>query len=85
MPDGGTLTVDAHGGRNLTVTVSDTGTGVPKDTIKKIFLPFFTTKDKGVGLGLALVHKIVLSHGGRLEVESTQGKGTAFTVIIPAR
>jgi PAS domain S-box-containing protein len=85
MPDGGTLTVDAHGERNLTVTVADTGTGVPKDTIKKIFLPFFTTKDKGVGLGLALVHKIVLSHGGRLEVESTQGKGTAFTVIIPAR
>jgi PAS domain S-box-containing protein len=85
MPDGGTLTVDAHGGRNLTVTVADTGTGVPQDTIKKIFLPFFTTKDKGVGLGLALVHKIVLSHGGRLEVKSTQGNGTAFTVIIPAR
>jgi PAS domain S-box-containing protein len=85
MPDGGTLTVDAHGGRNLTVTVADAGTGVPNETIKKIFLPFFTTKDKGVGLGLALVHKIVLSHGGRLEVESTQGKGTAFTVIIPAR
>ena len=85
MPDGGTLTVDAHGGRNVTVTVADTGTGVPPDTIKKIFLPFFTTKDKGVGLGLALVHKIVLSHGGRLEVESTQGKGTVFTVIIPAR
>jgi len=85
MPDGGTLTVDAHGGTNLTVTVADTGTGVPKDTIKKIFLPFFTTKDKGVGLGLALVHKIVLSHGGRVEVESKQGKGTAFTVVIPAR
>lgn len=85
MPAGGTLTVDAHGGTNLTVTVADTGMGVPSDTIKKIFLPFFTTKDKGVGLGLALVHKIVLSHGGRVEVESTQGKGTAFTVVIPAR
>jgi PAS domain S-box-containing protein len=85
MPDGGTLTVEARGGKNLTVTVADTGTGIPQDAIKKIFLPFFTTKDKGVGLGLALVHKIVLSHGGRLEVESTEGKGTAFTVIIPAR
>jgi PAS domain S-box-containing protein len=85
MPDGGTLTVEAHGGKNLAVSVADTGTGVPPDTIKKIFLPFFTTKDKGVGLGLALVHKIVLSHGGRIEVESKQGKGTAFTVIIPAR
>ena len=79
------MTVEAHGGRNLTVTVADTGTGVPTDTIKKIFLPFFTTKDKGVGLGLALVHKIVLSHGGRVEVESKIGKGTVFAVIIPAR
>ncbi|HUI66710.1 MAG TPA: ATP-binding protein [Nitrospirota bacterium] len=85
MPDGGTLTIDAHGGKNLTVTVADTGIGIHQDTIKKIFLPFFTTKDKGVGLGLALVHKIVLSHGGRLEVESAQGKGTAFTVTIPTR
>jgi two-component system sensor histidine kinase AtoS len=85
MPDGGTMTIEAHGGRNLTVTVADTGMGVPEDTIKKIFLPFFTTKDKGVGLGLALVHKIVLSHGGRIEVESKKGKGTAFVVIIPAR
>jgi PAS domain S-box-containing protein len=85
MPGGGTLTVKAHGGKNLTVAVTDTGTGIPPETIRKIFLPFFTTKDKGVGLGLALVHKIVLSHGGRLEVESTEGMGTAFTVIIPAR
>jgi PAS domain S-box-containing protein len=85
MPEGGTLTIDAHGGTNLTVTVADIGTGVPPDTIKKIFLPFFTTKDKGVGLGLALVHKIVLSHGGRVEVQSAQGKGTTFTVVIPAR
>jgi PAS domain S-box-containing protein len=85
MPDGGTLTVEAHGGRNLNVIVTDTGTGVPPDTVKKIFLPFFTTKDKGVGLGLALVHKIVLSHGGRIEVESAPGKGTTFTVVIPAR
>ena len=85
MPDGGTLTIKARGGKNLTVAIADTGTGIPQDTIKKIFLPFFTTKDKGVGLGLALAHKIVLSHGGRLEVESKEGKGTEFTVIIPAR
>jgi PAS domain S-box-containing protein len=85
MPNGGTLTIEARGGKNLTVAIADTGTGIPQDTIKKIFLPFFTTKDKGVGLGLALVHKIVLSHGGRLEVESSEGKGTAFTMIIPVR
>ena len=85
MPDGGTLTIEASGGKNLTVAVADTGRGIPKDSLKKIFLPFFTTKDKGVGLGLALAHKIVLSHGGRLEVESTEGRGTEFTVTIPAR
>ena len=60
MPEGGTLTVDAEDGpRRLTVRVADTGIGIPRDALKKIFLPFFTTKDTGVGLGLALVHKIV--------------------------
>jgi signal transduction histidine kinase len=52
--------------------------------VKKIFLPFFTTKDKGVGMGLALAHKVIASHGGRIEVESEEGKGTVFTVILPA-
>jgi signal transduction histidine kinase len=84
MPRGGTLTVDAETGpRLLTVRVGDTGTGIPRDALKKIFLPFFTTKDTGVGLGLALVHKIILSHGGRIEVESTEGKGSVFTVQLP--
>lgn len=84
MPQGGTLTVDAKTGpRLLTVRVADTGTGIPRDALKKIFLPFFTTKDTGVGLGLALVHKIILSHGGRIEVESTEGKGSVFTVQLP--
>ncbi len=85
MPEGGTLTVKAQGGRDLTVAIADTGTGIPPETIKKIFLPFFTTKDKGVGLGLALAHKIVLSHGGRIEVESIEGRGTSFRVTIPVR
>jgi signal transduction histidine kinase len=51
--------------------------------VKKIFLPFFTTKDRGVGLGLALVHKVITTHGGRIEVESAEGKGTVFTIILP--
>ncbi len=79
----GTITVETRAGKKLTVIVRDTGTGIPNDKIKKIFLPFFTTKDRGVGLGLALAHKIILSHGGRIEVESTEGKGTVFTVTLP--
>ncbi len=83
MPEGGTLRVDEQPGKDLKLTFRDTGVGIPGDTLKKIFLPFFTTKDKGVGLGLALVHKIILSHGGRIEAESEEGKGTVFTVVLP--
>jgi two-component system sensor histidine kinase AtoS len=83
IPEEGTISIEARAGKKLTIIVRDTGTGIPKDKMKKIFLPFFTTKDKGVGLGLALAHKIILSHGGRVEVESTEGKGTAFTVTLP--
>ncbi len=84
MPEGGTLTIrGASIGRELSLTIADTGVGIPRDTLKKIFLPFFTTKDTGVGLGLALVHKIVLSHGGRIDVQSREGQGTTFTVVLP--
>jgi signal transduction histidine kinase len=83
MPDGGTLSVEAHDGKEAAIVVRDTGVGIPADKIKKIFLPFFTTKDKGVGMGLALTHKIITSHGGRIDVESREGKGTTFTVTLP--
>ncbi|MFQ5780514.1 MAG: nitrogen regulation protein NR(II), partial [Nitrospiria bacterium] len=65
------------------VEISDTGAGIPKENLDKIFLPFFTTKEKGTGLGLALVHKIILSHGGHLSVASVEGKGTTFRVSLP--
>ena len=68
----------------MAVTIADTGVGIPKDRLAKIFLPFFTMKAKGTGLGLALVHKIVLLHNGRIEVESREGKGTTFHVFLPA-
>jgi PAS domain S-box-containing protein len=83
MPDGGTLSVEERSGKDLVIEVRDTGPGIPPDLLKKIFLPFFTTKDKGVGLGLALAHKIILSHGGRIEVGSDEGRGTVFTVTLP--
>lgn len=84
MPEGGTLTIQGMStSRELSLTIADIGTGIPRDTLKKIFLPFFTTKDTGVGLGLALVHKIVLSHGGRIDVRSSEGQGTTFTVVLP--
>jgi two-component system sensor histidine kinase AtoS len=84
MPGGGNVFLGA-GMKNdeLAVVIRDTGTGIPPAIVKKIFLPFYTTKDKGVGMGLALAHKVITSHGGRIEVESKEGKGTTFTVMLP--
>jgi len=83
MPEGGTLLIQGEKNKELKIMIRDTGAGIPEENLKKIFLPFFTTKDRGVGLGLALVHKIILSHGGRIEAESDEGKGTTFRVILP--
>lgn len=67
----------------LAVRISDTGPGIPREHLDKIFLPFYTTKEKGTGLGLALVHKIILAHNGQISVESTEGSGTTFTIRLP--
>jgi two-component system sensor histidine kinase AtoS len=85
MPSGGLLTVEARGNRDLTIIVRDTGHGVPHEDLKRIFLPFFTTKEEGVGMGLALAHKVITAHGGRIEAESEGGKGTAFIMTLPLR
>lgn len=67
----------------ITVTVADTGVGIPGDQLPRIFNPFFTTKDRGTGLGLAIAHSIVKAHQGIIDVESAEGKGAVFTVKIP--
>jgi len=66
------------------VEISDTGAGMPSDQLDHIFDPFFTTKDKGTGLGLAIAHQIVSEHGGAITVESTEGRGTSFSIDFPA-
>ena len=72
-------------GNYLELTVSDTGTGISPDTIPSIFEPYYTTKapGQGTGMGLAMVHGIVQSHGGEIAVESEMGKGTVFRIYLP--
>ncbi len=86
-PTGGRLTVSAGylGDRFVEIKVNNTGRPIPADQIDKIFLPFFTTKEKGNGLGLALVQKIILSHSGTLSVESKEESGTTFTISFPTQ
>ncbi len=71
-------------GKYIKITVKDSGTGIPKEVLPKIFDPFFTTKSKGAGLGLATSYSIVKRHGGFIEVKSEIGKGSTFTVFLPA-
>jgi signal transduction histidine kinase len=87
MNEGGRLTIRAYGDDGwVRIAVQDTGSGITPENMKKLFTPFFTTKGevKGVGLGLAVSYGIVERHGGRIEVESEVGRGSTFTVILPA-
>ncbi len=92
MPDGGQLTISTScrhvdvGGRKgdvIEIAFQDTGEGIPKQNLDKIFLPFFTTKKEGSGLGLAAVHRIVDLHGGWIKVESQEPHGSRFVVCMP--
>jgi signal transduction histidine kinase len=65
------------------VAVADTGTGMTPEQLDALFTPFFTTKEKGTGLGLALTHKIIEEHQGQLRVESQLGVGSTFTILLP--
>jgi signal transduction histidine kinase len=86
MPEGGVLAISARdAGPQILVEISDTGVGIPPENIPKIFEPFFTTKEvgRGTGLGLAVCYGILTEHGGSLDVQSTVGAGTTFTITLP--
>ena len=88
MPEGGKLTITVAVKDDMVfISIGDTGCGMDKEALEKIFLPFFTTKDigEGTGLGLSVVHGIVTSHGGTIEVESEVGKGTRFKIRLPIK
>jgi signal transduction histidine kinase len=97
MPEGGTLRIatgnsclaggeaDLPAGEYASLTVQDTGTGMPEDVQARLFEPFFTTKDvgKGTGLGLAQVYGFVRQSGGDVRVQSRVGEGTTITILLP--
>lgn len=86
MPAGGTLTtgVSPAGPREVALTVQDSGRGIPEDVQARLFEPFVTTKAGGIGLGMALARQVIEQHGGRLEVHSRPGEGTAVRIVLPA-
>ena len=84
MPDGGTLTIRGdQASDGVRLSFADTGPGIPADAVTRIFNPFYTTRRDGTGLGLAITHRIVESHGGRIEVISPPGAGATFHLWFP--
>ena len=84
MGKGGTLRIETKSLREaIEVTISDSGSGIPPEQMDKIFNYYYTTKEKGVGLGLPIAHRIIEAHGGQLKIESLVGSGTKVTVTLP--
>jgi len=84
MPKGGKLIAESRKARDkVEIAFTDTGAGIPKETLERLFTPLFTTKARGMGFGLAICKRIIEAHGGKISVESTVGKGTTFTITIP--
>jgi two-component system sensor histidine kinase HydH len=85
-PSGGTLNINAYlndSQRDVLIKIKDSGMGIPKENLSKIFQPYFSTKEKGAGLGLSIAYRIISDHKGKIEVESELGKGTVFIVSLP--
>ena len=84
MREGGQLKINSRAkDQNVIIQISDTGEGIPEKNIEKIFTPFFSTKEGGMGLGLPIVQRIIESHGGKISCSSTVGEGTTFEIILP--
>ena len=85
MPEGGTLRLTAApaSDNRVAIRIEDTGTGIPPEHLERIFDLYFTTKDHGTGIGLSMVYRIVQMHDGEVEVQSTPGRGTTFTILLP--
>lgn len=84
MPDGGDIHITTtKNEKEALIHVIDTGIGIPKENLEKIFSPFFTTKSQGSGFGLAEVHRIINAHAGTIEVMSEVGKGSQFLIKLP--
>jgi signal transduction histidine kinase len=87
MPNGGKITLGARFDSEADIfllTFTDEGVGIKSEDIPKISQPYFTTKEAGIGLGLAITERIIKEHGGEISVESSVGKGTTFTITLPA-
>jgi signal transduction histidine kinase len=84
MPDGGRLSVEGEiiDGK-VSINISDTGVGISEENKAKLFTPLFTTKAKGTGLGLAVCKRIIDAHMGSISVDSVEGEGTTFTILLP--
>lgn len=81
---GGVVTISSeHDGGRCTLKVKDQGEGISPENLQKVFVPFFTTKEKGSGLGLAVCQKVLRDEGGAIEAESTPGEGSCFTLVLP--
>jgi signal transduction histidine kinase len=85
MPNGGTLRLACSAAANnkVAIRVEDTGVGIPPEHLSRIFDLYFTTKDHGTGIGLSMVYRIIQMHDGEIEVQSTPGRGTTFTLLLP--
>ena len=86
MPEGGRLRLGGQipeDNQWVQLSIQDSGVGIPPEDMSKLFDPFFTTKEGGIGLGLSIAHRIIDQHHGRIEVKSTPGKGTLFTIWLP--
>jgi signal transduction histidine kinase len=86
MPAGGKLTVQISRHHDFAeITFRDTGVGISKENLQKMFVPFFSTKANGIGLGLSICKQIVEGHGGNITAESKESDGSTFTIKLPIR